>query len=340
VSRLYQINLTSGALSGSGSLIGDGTLDIRGLALPAPKLPIVYGLTTAGTILTFGPQAPVELLSAPLAISGLNGGDELVALHFRPSDQKLFALSRVGNLYTIDPTPTSPPTSVFAATPVSGASLHGDPNDNAAPFFTALGDGTFAMDFDPAISGQADAAALRIVGASGAQYFRANAANGNTFADSALALPSPGSAPCNTTSGSSPALRLAGASYSKNSTLYVIDSDANASCLYIASPTGGTGTNNSGSLTVVGPIFQGSVPRPGPGVGGAINSSFGGFDIVGGHNGLALTALDVGASGRSTLYRISLGSGTTGRVTSDAGVGLIGPDATPKLIDMTILLSN
>jgi len=98
-----------------------------------------------------------------------------------------------------------------------------------------------------------------------------------------------------------------------DTTLYNIDLGSNA--LVTQRPA------NSGQLRTVGPL----------GTGETFTFS-GGFDIVGGDDGLAVAALQPTSSNQSTLYRVDLRTGAL------SPVGPIGPVGTNRLMGLTIRL--
>jgi len=100
ISGLYNINLSSGQASFVGQ-IADGR-QINGLALP---LPTAYALTVrngAETIVGFNEAAPRAILS-DVAVTGLQPGESLLGIDFRPANGLLYGVGSSNRLYTIDP---------------------------------------------------------------------------------------------------------------------------------------------------------------------------------------------------------------------------------------------
>ena len=100
VSGLYNINLSSGQASFVGQ-IADGR-QINGLALP---LPTAYALTVrngAETIVGFNEAAPRAILS-DVAVTGLQPGESLLGIDFRPANGVLYGVGSSNRLYAIDP---------------------------------------------------------------------------------------------------------------------------------------------------------------------------------------------------------------------------------------------
>ncbi|MEG4206670.1 DUF4394 domain-containing protein [Microcoleus sp. Pol7_A1] len=123
VSGLYNINLSSGQASFVGQ-IADGR-QINGLALP---LPTAYALTVrngAETIVGFNEAAPRAILS-DAAVTGLQPGESLLGIDFRPANSVLYGVGSSNRLYAINP--------------VTGAA-------------TAVGSGQFAVPLTPGAAG-------------------------------------------------------------------------------------------------------------------------------------------------------------------------------------------
>ena len=131
------------------------TLDDR--AVPAT----LVGLTTTGTLVTFDSSTP-GTVSAPVTVSGLQTGETLVGIDYRPANGQLVGVGSSSRLYLINP-------STGAATAIG-----------SAPFTPALSGTNFAVDFNPA------ADKLRVESNTG-QNLRINADTGVTAAtDTAL----------------------------------------------------------------------------------------------------------------------------------------------------------
>ena len=250
--------------TGNDTLLGDGGAEF------------LYGLTTAGTLVRFSPEAPDSIV-ATLAITGLQGtgGEVLVGLDARPVDGKLYAIGNdagTGRLYTIDPL-------TGAATLV--ATLAADPADLTNPF-TALTGTEFGLDFNPT------ADRLRVVSDAG-QNLRINPDTGLVTTDADLNPLTPvvvGSAYTNNFAGTT------------TTTLYAIDATTNQ--LFLQNPP------NNGTLTLVGDLGLDVDAVLGfdivPGTGTAYAAL-----VVGGVSGLY--SIDL-FNGRSTLVE-NFGGGVT-----------------------------
>ncbi|MEG3839561.1 DUF4394 domain-containing protein [Microcoleus sp. herbarium14] len=268
VSGLYNINLSTGQASFVNQIAGGR--QINGLALP---LPTAYALTVrngAETIVGFNEAAPRAILS-DATVTGLQPGESLLGIDFRPANGLLYGLGSSNRLYAIDP--------------VTGAASQ----VGSGQFAVGLTPGAAGLDFNPTVD------RIRFVNQSG-QNGRLNpdtgaivdsdTLTGGIQLDGNLAY-----AAGDRNFGNSPA--AAGAAYVNNfagatsTTLFVIDS--NSDVLVRQDPP------NNGVLNTIGSL-------------GIDAGTVLGFDIrsVGG-NETALAAIDVG--GVSSLYNINLTTG-------------------------------
>lgn len=92
-SELQQINLSTGRLQKLGNLPGT----IIGLAIPTE--PVAYALDGSGNLLIFNPLSP-----SPVAkpITGLQPGETLFGIDFRPFNGQLYAIGSTSRLYTLN----------------------------------------------------------------------------------------------------------------------------------------------------------------------------------------------------------------------------------------------
>jgi Domain of unknown function (DUF4394) len=165
-SELHNVNLTTGVATKVNS-IGGGER-VRGLAFVAAPLVTVFGATADNRLVSFKVTTP-STFDANMAISGLQGGESVIGVDFRPSNGKLYAATTAGRVYTVDP-------ATAAAT--IAANLMADASDMTNPF-TALSGTNFGVDFNPV------ADRLRIVSDSG-QDLRINVDSGATTTDTNL----------------------------------------------------------------------------------------------------------------------------------------------------------
>lgn len=244
---------------------------VRSLTLAAtPKL-TAWVVTADNKLVSFAPAAPQTSLTQA-SLTGLQANETLVGIDVRPLDGKLYGVGSSGRLYTVGADGKATEVAALSAAAQGG--------------FSTLPSSTFGFDFNPA------ADALRVVDQADDNFrvlpsARTVAGNplvaGATFVDGAL---NPAGA------------NIVAAAYtnsfagSTTTTLYVLG--GSVSTLSRQGGLAGTPSPNTGALTTVGAL----------GVDSALDI---GFDIAGGHNGLALAAID--QAGSATLYTINLNTG-------------------------------
>jgi len=273
-STLYSVNLLTGATMLPTGL-ANGTIGggerVRGLTLAANPVVTALALTADGQLLTFSPGAPGDLQSQ-VWISGLQHGETLLGIDVRPLDGKLYGLGSANNVYTLDRT-TGAVTLVTTLAAASGDDLP----------FVMLAPSYYGVDFNPA------ADLLRAVDSYGDNLRVAPSARGmlrlgDVVTDAQL---NPGEP------------KAVAAAYNNNfagttqTTLFLLDLSSDT--LQLQGGVNGTPSPNTGTLTTVGYL-------------GVDAMGDAGFDIVGGHNGLALAALLVDDT-RSALYSVQLATG-------------------------------
>ncbi len=178
-------------------------------------------VTASNRLLFFNENNPTQPRRL-IAISGLQAGESMLGIDFRPSTGFLYGLGSSGRLYRIN-------TLTGAATLASV--LAADPTDATLPF-AGLSGTAFGVDFNPT-----GPVALRIVSDTGQNLRVANPDAGNTFTDGNLNGAATSAAAAAYTNS------LPGASAT---TLYVID--AAADMLHIQNPP------NNGTLAAVGAL--------------------------------------------------------------------------------------
>jgi hypothetical protein len=215
---LYAIDLASGAATSIGG-IGAGNLTIVGLAVAPPPF-TVYAVDAANNLHSFYSNDSANLLSTT-PISGLQSGENVLGLDFRPRTNELYALGSTSRLYRIDP--------VTAAATAVGS----------GPFTPALNGTGFGFDFNPTVD------RIRIT-SDNDQNLRAHPDTGAVvFTDGTLAY-----AAGDPNAAANP--NVVGSAYTNNfvgfgtTTLYNIDSDLDI--LITQTPP------NSGTLNTVGPL--------------------------------------------------------------------------------------
>ncbi len=120
----------------------------------------LYGVTTAGELVSFKSSKPGKLLKMP-KLRGLQGGEKLVGIDFRPSNKMLYGVTNQNRIYTIN-------TATGAAAAVGVLT-------------TALTGSAFGVDFNPVPD------RLRITN-DGDQNLRANPADATNVVDKPLAF--------------------------------------------------------------------------------------------------------------------------------------------------------
>ncbi|RZA07378.1 MAG: DUF4394 domain-containing protein, partial [Moraxellaceae bacterium] len=130
----------------------------------------VLVLTDAGQLASFNSDKPDTLVSRE-TITGLRTNDSLVGIDYRPADNKLYGVGRLGNIYIIDPLTTR---AEFKS------AMTADTVDTTLPYAGITGDVTLmSVDFNPA------ADRLRVIGNDG-QNLRINVDTGATTTDGVL----------------------------------------------------------------------------------------------------------------------------------------------------------
>lgn len=127
VTRLYTLNLATGAASMQGAI--GGNLRLRDIAIRAPAAPRVFGATNSNRLVSFLAGRPGTLLS-DVAITGLQANETIEGIDVRPATGELLALGSTSTVYRLDRT-------TGAATALG------------APFVPALTGNAFGFDFNP-----------------------------------------------------------------------------------------------------------------------------------------------------------------------------------------------
>ena len=276
---VFTVDLANGTLTPVGAIGLAPGLAVTGLALPITP-GVANGNITATALVDglslaqFAVNSPGTVTSMR-GITGLQPGERLVGIDFRPSDANLYGVGTSNRLYTID-------TNTGVATQ-KGMALT-TPLDPTAT--------SFGFDFDP---GQD---MLRIVSDT-RQNLRINPTTGagvgiSMGVDAPLVRGDPKPiqtfAAAHTNSFGPP-------DANRVTQLFVLDAEANSLELQDAS-------NNV--LVLRGRLSTGMTPVRFTGAGE--------FDIAGGDNGLALAALQPTGSMQSNLYRIDLATGLANQV--------------------------
>ena len=218
-SRLFLINLTTGAATLVGNIGAAGTI-IRALAVTPPPVTgePIYGVTDAGALVLFNSAAPT-IIQRSVTITGLAGGESLLGIDFRPANGLLYGLGSANNLYTLN-------TNTGVATLVGTSSA-------------TLSNAAYGFDFNPTVD------RIRVINDAD-QNFRFNPNNGALAAvDTALAY-----AAGDTNFGANPGVNAVAYANNTNgattTTLYALDTTLDT--LVTINPP------NNGALNTVGPL--------------------------------------------------------------------------------------
>jgi hypothetical protein len=147
---LYTINLTTGAATSLGS-VGSGATSLRGLAVETGSIGgfTVFGVTTGNQLVKFNTARPNTILST-ISITGLQPGENILGIDFRPVNAKLYALGSTSRLYVINTFTLNGTDFGFDFNPLpdrirvvsnTGQNLRMNPNDGTAITDTPLNPG-------------------------------------------------------------------------------------------------------------------------------------------------------------------------------------------------------
>ena len=207
-----------------------------------------YGIDTLNQLVRFNVAAP-QTVATIGAVSGLQSGETILGIDFRPATGQLYGLGSTSRLYTIN-------LATAAATQVG-----------TAPFTTALSGTEFAFDFNPTVD------RIRVVSDTG-QNLRLNPNTGGIAAvDGAI-------------NGVAGVVGATAAGYTFNdvdnatgTTLYVIDSVSDA--LYMQGGPNNMPSPNNGTLFMVGALGVDISERNGFDIvtAGTINTAYAAFQV-------------------------------------------------------------
>lgn len=238
------------------------------ILVPCLQADIIFAVTTSNQLISFSSAAPGQILSSS-PITGLQAGETLLTLDFRPKTAELYGIGATSRVYKID-------TTTGVATAVS-----------ATPFTPGLSGVDFGSDFNPTVD------RLRVVSDNN-QNFRADPTTGAVLGagDTLLFYD-----PSDSNTGQDP--NIIASAYTNNyfgaavTTLYGIDST-----LDILARQGGVDgaapSANSGRLFTIGAL-------------GVDTTSVAGFDIS--PNGTAFASLNSPSDTSSKLYTVDLSTG-------------------------------
>jgi hypothetical protein len=257
---------------------------------------VLYGLTATNQLVRFDSAAPGTIQNTAV-VTGLQTGESLLGIDFRPATGQLYGLGSTGTVYTLHPL-------TGAATPVGAGGL-------------ALTGTSFGFDFNPVPD------RIRVV-SDADQNLRLNPNTGGLAGtDTNLAY-----ATGDANAGADP--NVVGAAYDRNysgtaaTTLYGIDS--NLDVLVRQGSVNGTPTSpNTGQLTTVGALGVNTTDQVGFDIAAGGGTAFAALQ-VGGVSGLYTINLNTGVA---TLVG-AIGSGTpaiTGLAVVPDDIQVTGADA-------------
>lgn len=259
---------------------------------PPPNSINVYAVTVNNNLLTLNSAAPTVILSN-VPITGLQAGEQIVGIDFRPANGLLYALGTSSRIYRVN-------TTTGVATAVG------------APFSPFLSGIDFGSDFNPTVD------RLRVVSDSD-QNLRLNPDTGtvvgtDTALNYAVGDPNFGSNP--NIVGAAYTNSFAGASSLTTTTLYGIDSNLDV-LVRQGGVEGAAPSPNTGQLTTIGPLGVNPTGLVGFDIQGSNNRAFAAFNTPGDNSKLYTINLTTGAAtllgniGGSELIRdIAVAAGT------------------------------
>jgi hypothetical protein len=155
--QLFQIDLSTGRSVKIGELMG--VSKVMGLAIPTA--PVAYAISGETNLLIFDPTNPMPVSKA---ITGMQPGETVLGIDFRPANGALYALGSTSRLYTLN-------TASGAASAVG-----------TLPLSTVLYGTHFGFDFNPTVD------RIRVVSNSG-QNLRLNPNDGSLAATDGMLNP-------------------------------------------------------------------------------------------------------------------------------------------------------
>lgn len=282
-SNLYTVNLTTGTASLVGP-IGSGLL-VRGLTTGFNGETLV-ALTVTNKLLTFSSAAP-GTITRSVQVTGLQAGENLRGIDFRPATGQLFGVGSTSRVYSINRF-----TGVATQVPVGGAA-----------FTPALNGVDFAVDFNPVPD------AIRVVSDT-TQNLRLSPATGavlgtDTNVAYATTDPNTGQTPFIVAAAYDRNVSAGGATNTppQVTTLYEIDSRNAAGPARLVTQGGidGTPSPNLGQLFTVNNANTL----------GVTTTDEVGFDISGTTNAAFASMTPVTPGTSSTLYTVNIATGAT-----------------------------
>lgn len=137
-----------------------------GIAIPTRA--VAYAVSTSNALLIFNPQSPSVVVSKP--ITGIQPGETILGIDFRPVNGQLYALGSTSRIYTIN---------ASSGAAMAAAELTTIPTGTTNPVPLKLSGTSFGFDFNPVVD------RIRIVSNTG-QNLRAHPNTGVTIVDGML----------------------------------------------------------------------------------------------------------------------------------------------------------
>ncbi len=228
----------------------------------------IFAVTTANNLISFNQGAPNAIIQT-VAITGLQAGEQIVGIDFRPRGGALIGVGSSSRVYTINP--------------ITGVAT----SLSATPFTPLLSGTSFGVDFNPTVD------RIRLV-SNTTQNLRLNPNNGaiaGADGNLAYAAGDPGA-------GTTP--NLVASAYTSNfdgaTTTNLFGIDSNRDTLVLQGSPGAVPVSpNTGQLTTVGSLGVNTTDQVG-------------FDITS-PGGIAFASLTPVGSASSALYTINLQTG-------------------------------
>ncbi len=220
--RAARVRITGGnAALGPDDGVGKDVVALDDFIYTEPQNPVtIYAIAAANSLLRFNSAAPGTIAGA-VAVTGLQAGETILGIDFRPATAQLYAVGSTSRLYTIDTT--------------TGAAVQ----VGSGPFSPPLSGTEFGFDFNPVVD------RIRVV-SDADQNLRLSPATGAIAAtDTALSYASG-----DPNFGQNPT--VVGAAYTNNTagvtTTVLYDIDSNLDLLLRQNPP------NNGTLNTIGPL--------------------------------------------------------------------------------------
>jgi hypothetical protein len=152
-STLFTIDLNTG----KAKQIAKYDKDLMYTGIAIPTRPVAYAVDAMNHLLIFNPENTMSVIFKP--ITGINAGDMIAGIDFRPLNGQLFALGTSGTIYTLNTSSGAAAVNGTLSTPLQGT--------------------YFGFDFNPTVD------RIRIISNTG-QNFRYNPNDGALIVDGAL----------------------------------------------------------------------------------------------------------------------------------------------------------